>query len=204
MNQFLEEIKRVKAISDVGLLYSKTDYDRERYEELREISLRMLALMSGWREADLKIILPPASDYPTAKVDIRGVLLTEDQKILLVRESADGKWSLPGGWADPGFSPSEVVIKEFKEETGLDVSAARLLAVFDKRKHNHPPQPYYVYKIVFLCKATSLTLKKGFDVLDVDFFQLNALPPMSEDRILASQIKMLVDIAVKNGPTYVD
>jgi ADP-ribose pyrophosphatase YjhB (NUDIX family) len=52
----------------------------------------------------------------------------------------DGKWSLPGGWADVGYTPKEVIIKEFKEETGIDIIPERLLAVFDKRKHPHPPR----------------------------------------------------------------
>jgi len=117
---------------------------------------------------------------------------------LMVRESGDGKWSLPGGWADIGYSPKEVVIKEFKEETGLTVSPERLLAVFDKKFHPHPPQPFYVYKFVFHCVATSFEINKGFDLWDVQYFDINHLPPLSVDRILQNQIELLYKKVIDN------
>ena len=187
----MEELKRLRALADTGLLYAQNEYDKERYVELREISFRLLQTISGHSADDLKLHLPLANDYPTAKVDIRGLVLSPDKKILLVKESVDGRWSLPGGWADVGFTPAEIVVKEIKEETGLDAKAERLLAVFDKRKHPHPPQPFYVYKLVFLCEALSDQINKGFDVLDVDYFPIDDLPPLSEDRILSSQIELL-------------
>jgi hypothetical protein len=146
----LEEIKRLRAISETGLLYCSNEYDRERYEEINHLSFRLLETVTGIDPNTLRINLPLSKDYPTAKVDIRGLLLSPDNKILLVKEIADGRWSLPGGWGDVGFSPKEIVIKEFKEETGVDVVPERLLAVFDKKMHPHPPQPFYVYKLVFL------------------------------------------------------
>lgn len=188
---FLEEIKRLKAIADIGLLYARTDYDKERYAELQDISFRLLNQVSGHDLETLKRSFPPAADYPTAKVDIRGLALSPEKKILLVRESVDGRWSLPGGWADVGGSPKETVVKEFKEETGLDVAVKALLAVFDKRLHAHPPQPFYVYKMIFYCEPTSFHLDKGFDVLDVQYFAVESLPELSEDRILKSQIELV-------------
>jgi ADP-ribose pyrophosphatase YjhB (NUDIX family) len=188
--ELLDEIKRLKAIAEIGLLYSKNDYDKERYTELQEISYKLLGHTSGQDVATWKSQLPPAVDYPTAKVDIRGFILSPEKKVLLVQESLDGKWSLPGGWADVGSSPKETVIKECKEETGLDVTVKALLAVFDKRFHAHPPQPFYVYKMVFYCAPTSFQLVKGFDVLDVQYFDLDHLPELSEDRILKTQIEL--------------
>lgn len=189
--ELLTELKRLKSIADVGLLYCKNEYDKERYTELQEMSLRLLHMVSGHSREALQISFPAMADYPTAKVDIRGLLLSPDKKVLLVKESVDGKWSLPGGWADVGHSPKETIVKEFKEETGLDVIPQTLLAVFDKRLHAHPPQPFYVYKMVFYCEAISSGLQKGFDVLDVQYFDINQLPELSEDRILKSQIVLL-------------
>jgi ADP-ribose pyrophosphatase YjhB (NUDIX family) len=187
----LDEIKKLKAITDVGLLYCSNQYDRERYAEIQEISFRLLAKVTSHRVEDLKESFPLSKDYPTAKVDIRGFVLSPNKKILLVKESADSKWSLPGGWADIGYTPKEIVIKEVKEETGLDVSVERLLAVFDKRKHNHPAQASYVYKMIFYCAAVSSEITKAFDVLDVGYFSINDLPPLSEERILKSQIELV-------------
>jgi ADP-ribose pyrophosphatase YjhB (NUDIX family) len=154
---------------------------------------------------DLQFMLPEEKDYPTAKVDIRGIAVSDDNKVLLVKESLDGKWSLPGGWGDIGYSPKETIVKEFKEETGLDVIPERLLAVFDKKMHPHPPQPFYVYKMVFYCKVLSTEIIKGFDVLDVGYFDIKELPPLSEDRILANQIELLfTKIVSLDTHVYVD
>lgn len=119
------------------------------------------------------------------------MLLNANKQILLVKESTDSCWSLPGGWADVGYSPKEVIIKEFKEETGLDVNPVKLLAVFDKKHHPHPPQPFYVYKMVFHCEALTTDVLKGFDVLDVQYFDMDNLPKLSENRILKSQLDLL-------------
>jgi len=202
---FLNEIKRLKSIADIGLLYSKNEYDKERYRELQEITFNLLHKFSDLNIEDLKFRLPQAKDYPTAKVDIRGLSISDDNKILLVQESVDGKWSLPGGWGDVGYSPKETIIKEFKEETGLDVTAERLLAVFDKKMHPHPPQPFYVYKMVFYCKTVSAKITRGFDVLDVQYFSIDNIPALSEDRILESQLKLLFDKVISGDKdVYVD
>lgn len=203
--ELLEKVKRLKALADIGLLYCKNAYDNERYTEVQDIALELLQAISGHEKEELKATFPLAADYPTAKVDVRGMILSPDKKILLVQEQADGKWSLPGGWADVGFSAKEVIVKECHEETGLEVVPQRLLAVFDKRLHPHPPQPFYVYKMVFLCEAVSTTITKGFDVLDVHYFTIDALPELSEDRILKSQVEQLFQIAMQpHLPTYVD
>lgn len=187
----LEEIKKLKAIAETGLLYCSNDYDRERYEELLAMSYRLLSNISGQTPESLKINLPAATDYPTVKVDVRGILLSPENNILLVQEMSDKKWSLPGGWADIGYSPAATIIKEFKEETGLDVIPEKLLAVLDKQQHPHPPQPFYTYKLFFYCRAGAYTTCKGFDVLDVQFFPIDALPPLSEERVLKSQLELM-------------
>jgi ADP-ribose pyrophosphatase YjhB (NUDIX family) len=201
----LDEIKRIKAIADTGLLYASNGYEKERYHELQEITYRLLSQLSDYPVESLKVSFPPSNDYPTVKVDVRAMLLSKDGKVLLVKESADGQWSLPGGWADVGYSPKEVAVKEVKEETGLDCVPRNLLAVFDKRMHHHPPQPHYVYKLVIWCEATSWEFCKGFDVLDVQFFAVDDLPELSQDRILKSQIELLYRKVVKQEfETYFD
>lgn len=190
-NEIFEQIKRIRSIADVGLLYCNNEYDKERYDDLRKISLQLLSTTSGLAIESLISILPPVKDYPTAKVDIRAMILSPDKKILMVKESVDNKWSLPGGWADVGYSPKEIIIKECKEETGLDVIPQKLLAVFDKKMHAHPPQPFYVYKMIFYCKSVSAEIRKGFDILDVQYFHIDDLPEISENRILKSQVETI-------------
>lgn len=188
-NQFL----RLKNIADLGMLYATNEYDRERYAELNAISLELLGKISGYTNEELQICFPLVKDYPTPKVDVRGILLSPDKKILLVKEATDGRWSLPGGWADIGFTPKEVIIKECKEETGLEVEVKSLLAVFDKRMHAHPPQAAYVYKMLFYCEALSADFNTGFDIEHAAYFALDELPELSVDRILESQIRLVYD-----------
>ncbi|HEY9196133.1 MAG TPA: NUDIX hydrolase N-terminal domain-containing protein, partial [Mucilaginibacter sp.] len=113
-------IAQLRSVADVGLLYAKNEYDIERYRELQQLSIHMLDNVTNWGAKEIKLNFPMPADYPTVKVDVRGMLLNAQNQILLARESADGRWSLPGGWADIGYSAKEVIIKEFKEETGLD------------------------------------------------------------------------------------
>jgi ADP-ribose pyrophosphatase YjhB (NUDIX family) len=197
--------KRIESIASIGLLYSNDEYNKDRYTELREISMQLFSMLSGESVPAVQNFFLNNKDYPTAKVDIRGLLVDSDKRVLFVKEQADNKWSLPGGWADVGYSASEVIIKEFREETGLEVTPLRLLAVFDKKMHPHPPQPSYVYKMVFHCQALSATLAKGFDVNDVAWFPIDELPPLSEDRILKSQIELLYNMVLNNiQPAYFD
>ncbi|MEO6733038.1 MAG: NUDIX hydrolase [Ferruginibacter sp.] len=204
-NGLLTIAKRLKAIADIGLLYTANGYDKERYLEIKELSFQVLNTISGQSLESIKQYFPLVKDYPTAKVDVRGMVLSPDKKILLVKESLDNKWALPGGWADVGYSPKEVIIKEFKEETGLDIIPKNLVAVFDKKMHPHPPQPFYVYKMIFFCELLTTSIQKGFDVLDVKYFEIDNLPPLSEDRILHSQIKILYNkILSPDFETYVD
>ena len=168
----LNLIKRINAIADTGLVYAEGDYDRERYEELKKISLELMAQVSERPLEVLQDFLLPKSEYPTPKVDVRGFVLNEKDELLMAKESVDGKWTIPGGWADIGSTPSEVVKKEIQEETGLTARVVRLLAVYDKRVHPHPPEPYYIYKLNFLCQVTGGMLEPGFDMLDAQFFSL--------------------------------
>ena len=142
--------QRIRALSQTGVVYSLSEYDTERYEELSRLSDEITALATGLKPDDVASGYRPAQEYVTPKVDIRAVVFNEKDEILLVREKMDGCWSLPGGWSDVGYSPKEVAAKEVKEETGLDVLPVRLLAVMDMSKHPHPAIPYYVYKFFIL------------------------------------------------------
>ena len=188
-------IKRIKTMADTGLLYAENEFDRERYEELLSISHELMSTVSGMPLEKLENFYLPIEDYPTPKVDVRGLVFNEKGELLMAQEQSDHRWALPGGWCDIGFTPSEVIEKEIQEETGLEAKAIRLLAVYDKKCHPHPPEAFYVYKFNFLCEILGGELKKGHDMLDVGFFSLNDLPPLSENRNLESQIQQLCELA---------
>ena len=195
----LNLIKRIQALSDTGLVYAEKEYDRERYGELRQISLRLLAIIANRPLSVMQDFYMPVMDYPTPKVDVRGLVLNDAREVLMVKESEDDKWTIPGGWADVGYTPSEVMEKEIEEETGLKTKVVRLLAIYDKKCHPHPPQPFYIYKLNFLCTICGGELRHSFDIKDVGFFPIDKLPELSEDRILESQLRQLYKMVMDGG-----
>ncbi|MEF3306391.1 NUDIX hydrolase [Paenibacillus sp. GYB003] len=190
--RWLEWAQRIQAIAQTGLAYTRNEYDIERYEELREISIRIMQEHTGAPYPVIKELFASESGYPTPKVDVRGVVF-EDGKILLVREKSDGKWTLPGGWADIGYTPKEVAAKEIREEAGLIVRAVKLLAVLDKKCHPHPPEPYYIYKLFILCERTGGALEAGLETSDAAYFGEHELPELSLNRTTESQIRLMFD-----------
>ena len=198
-NQLLIQAQRLQALAQAGLAYGTNSYDLERYEEIRAISVRLLQELT--EEPLEKIIRVFASEegYQTPKVDIRAVLLHEGPEILLVREKIDsGKWTLPGGWADIGHTPFEVAAKEAQEESGLIVKPVRLLALFDKRKHSHPPQPWYVYKAFIQCEVRGGSLIQDTqETGGARWFREHELSSieLSTDRTTASQLEIIFKLA---------
>ena len=189
---WLEFAKRVQALAQAGLTYAENDYDRERYEELSQISVDILAKLTGEEVPKIKELFTNETGYQTPKTDVRAVIFREG-KILMVREKIDNCWSLPGGWADVGFSPGEVAVKETREEAGLVVKPIKLLAVLDKKHHPHPPSPYHTYKIFILCKEIGGHLQQGSETLAVAYFDRSELPELSTERGTKSQVQLMFE-----------
>lgn len=202
--QILEYLKRNQALAKTGLTYARDPYDQERYEELRDSTNQLLSLLAEEPIEGITFQFQQLADnYPTPKVDVRGFVL-DDDRILLVQEQADQRWAMPGGWCDIGFSPAENVQKEIQEETALPASVERLLAVWDKRNHDHPDDVNYVYKIVFHCQVNRGTPRPGHDVMDARFFPIHQLPPLSEGRNTQRQIEALAELVATGNPPLFD
>ncbi len=197
MAYWLETAKRIRAIAQAGLAFSENFYDIDRYKELQNISDEMIGESSGLPVEKIHELFSSETGYPTPKVDIRGVVI-RDQRILMVREKMDGKWALPGGWADVGFSPKEVAVKEIQEEAGLTVKALRLLAVMDMKFHDHPPMPFYIYKFFIHCTDGDRDPVPGNEALDAGYFDQDHLPPLSLGRNTEKQIRTMFRMVSKN------
>lgn len=198
--QLLIHTQRLQALAQAGLAYASSAYDRERYDEIRAISVRLLQELT---EEPLEKIIRVFADedgYQTPKVDIRAVVVRDGREILLVSETGDkGRWTLPGGWADVGYTPFEVAAKEVNEETGLIVRPVRLLALFDKKMHPHPPQPWYVYKAFVQCEIESgLLLQETTETKGARWFTPDELTSLnlSTDRVTLSQLETIYKLAV--------
>src|SRR5271165_2342655 len=191
--------QRLQAIAQAGIEYATTAYDVERYQEVRTLSARLIEELTD--EPYEKIIRVFASEtgYQTPKVDIRAVIFRGTDEILLVKEIVDqGRWTLPGGWADVGYTPFEVAVKEAQEETGLIVRPVRLLALLDKRKHTHPLQPWYVYKAFIRCEVEGGELvQETMETAGAHWFRRDELSnlELSTDRVTQSQITTLFRFA---------
>jgi ADP-ribose pyrophosphatase YjhB (NUDIX family) len=191
--------QRLQAVAQAGIEYSTTAYDLERYEEIRIISVKLLQELSDEPYEKILRVFASEKGYQTPKVDVRAVLFQGHNQILLVREKIDqGKWTVPGGWADVGYTPFEVAAKEAQEETGLLVRAVRLLALWDKKMHSHPPQPWYVYKVFILCNIVGgALLPETAETAGARWFTRDELPSLelSTDRVTASQLESLFAFA---------
>lgn len=190
-NFIFEKIKRIQALAETGLEYNENSYDRERYTEIQEISLQILSRLTETPVKKISAIITDKNGYKTPKTDVRAVVFNEKDEILLIQEKADNCWAMPGGWADVGYSPAEVAVKECFEEAGLKVETVKLLAVLDKQKQKMPPAFEYVYKIFLLCRKLNDNISVGTETSDVGWFDENNLPPLSTPRNTKEQIKMM-------------
>src|SRR5690606_9366033 len=151
MSTTLELARRLLALSQTGLHFSQDEYDRERYREVAQIATQLLALESSVTADKLHAAWFVEDGYATPKIDVRGACF-RDGRVLLVRERVDGKWTLPGGWADVNDSPSAAVEKEIEQESGFTARAVKLAAIYDRNRHNHPAYLFHVWKMFFICE----------------------------------------------------
>lgn len=186
----LEWVRKLQAIAQNGLAFTQDPFDRERYVQLQELAATVL-------RTELNVPLTTAREfwqgeygYATPKVDVRGAVFDGD-RVLLVRERSDGRWTLPGGWVDVNDSPSHAVAREIREESGYEARAVKLAALVDKNRHPHPPALHHIYKLLFLCELLGGKAQASAETDAVDFFPVSTLPELSPGRILKSQIERL-------------
>lgn len=188
--------RELRSIAQTGLTYGKDVFDQERYEQMNELSSRMLADISGMSPREIDHLLPIEEGYATPKVAVRGLVM-QGNKVLMVKEVADGLWTLPGGWCDIGLTPSENIEKEVREETGLSTRATRLLAIFDQTKHRASETMQHIYTIYFLCERISGELTSSIETEAVTYFPVHELPPLSNERMTAEQFETALSIYEK-------
>lgn len=186
--RWLDWAVELQSLAQAGLTYSKDAYDIERFERIREISAEMVAHKSEIPIDKVKNLFCNEAGYQTPKLDTRAAVF-KDGKILLVREN-NGKWSLPGGWVDVNVSVGENAVKEVKEESGLDVRAEKIIAVQDRNKHNLPVYAYGICKIFVLCSLIGGHFESNIETTGFDYFTLDDLPPLAEEKNNAKQVKM--------------
>lgn len=189
--KWLQWAVELQSIAQAGLFYGKDKFDRERYEQIRTIAAEMISYKTEIPVEKVKDLFCNEEGYQTPKLDTRAAIF-EGEKILLVKEN-NGTWSLPGGWVDVDISVKENVIKEVKEEAGLDVTADVVIAVQDREKHNLPVYAYKVCKVFVLCSVTGGAFEQNIETVESRYFGLDELPVLAEEKNNREQIEMCFD-----------
>ena len=198
---FAKYLQRMLAITDTGLTYTKDPFDRERYEDLRQILWSLLQDQTELNQEELTAIFQPSGSYATPLMDVRAWIV-QDQKICLVRGQGEDTWALPGGFGEVGYSPKENIRKEVQEETGFFAEVGSLLAIFDTNRFQLQNKQYA--KFVFDCQLLDGRFQENQEVAELGFFDIVNLPPLSEKRITKEQMDILWQVYQGEREQYID
>lgn len=185
--------KKINSIAQTGLAFTKDKFDRERYSELLKLSIDILNNITEIDSKKLEFIFNRDIGYQTPKLGVRAVVFKAD-KILMVKEKMDNKWCLPGGYADIGMTPSEIIVNEVKEESGFDVKPIRILGLIDYNKHQDRPFPFDLYNLFMECEIIGGEATAGLETSDVGFFDMDNLPELSIRRVTKEQVLKMFDL----------
>ena len=171
----------LSGIARTGLGFTKSLYEQERFEEVLKVAADIRVAAGHELEAEvlveewLKTVGEGVPGYVTPKVAIGAVVGNDKGEILLIQRADFGVWLYPTGWADVGYSASEVCVKEVLEETGIEVEPLRLIAVLDGLRLGFTTVP--LYSLVFHCKALGGELNRHpLETRDVGWFAEGSLP----------------------------
>jgi ADP-ribose pyrophosphatase YjhB (NUDIX family) len=185
--------RSLQAIAQTGLAFTNDPYDRERYDALRALASDIMASFTTTPAYRIDALFAQETGYATPKIDVRGAVFDAQGRILMVREVLDdGRWTLPGGWADINLTPAENVAKEVQEESGFTVRVRKLAAVWDRTRQGHPPSPFSAAKFFFICDVIGGEAATSLETSAVDWFAEDSLPSdISLGRVLPAQIQRM-------------
>jgi ADP-ribose pyrophosphatase YjhB (NUDIX family) len=171
----------LSAIARTGLGFTENLYERERFEEVLKVAADIRVVANGEADAAgvveewLDLVGEGIAGYVTPKVAVGAVVGNENNELLLVKRADSGVWLYPTGWADVGYSASEVVVKEVREETGMDVEPVRIIAVLDGLRLGFTRVP--LYSLIFHCRVLGGELRPHpLECADVGWFSEERLP----------------------------
>jgi ADP-ribose pyrophosphatase YjhB (NUDIX family) len=171
----------LSAIARTGLGFTQSLYEKERFEEVLKVASDIRAGAMEEAEADvlfdewLNTVGQGVAGYVTPKVAVAAVVGNDDGEILLTQRADSGWWLYPVGWADVGYSPAEIAMKEVLEETGIECEPVSLIAVFDGLRLGFARIP--MYSLVFHCRMTGGSLQgHPLETAQVGFYARDALP----------------------------
>jgi len=187
--------RELQAIAQTGLTFTRDPYDRERYLTLRALSARIFHSHTDTPIDRIIELFAGETGYATPKLDVRAAVFDNVDRLLMVREIADGgRWTLPGGWADVNVTPAENAVKEAREESGYAVAITKLAAVWDRTQQGHPGGVFSCCKMFFLCNLVGGEAATGLETSEVQWFAENDVPEnLSLPRVLPQQIRRMFE-----------
>ena len=197
---WLARVRALQAIAQEGLTYARNPFDTARYARLREVTADIAgALDAEGTPGPLRLAVEQADGYLTPKLDVRAAVFDEADRVLLVRETHDGRWTLPGGWAEVGEGIAAGAVREAREESGYEVEYERLFGVYDRERWGHPPMPSYTLKAVVGCRVIGGSATTSAETDGVDWFARDAVPELSRGR--TSQLLLARTFEHHDDPT---
>ena len=187
----------LQSIAQAGLTFGENQYDRDRYQQIRDLSVEILHEYTDIDHNKIRDLFASETGYQTPKVDIRAAVF-DDNKILLVHEKIDGKWSLPGGWADVNSSVKESAVRECFEEAGAIVKPKRVVAIHLGNLHNNHNYPFTIYKIFIECELIEYRFAENTETLGSGFFSIDNLPELSVERNTLEQVRLCFEAKKTN------
>jgi len=191
-HRWLHWAQQLQAVAQTGDHFAVNDFDRQRYGVVRQVAAEMLAAGAGADPRVIEGLFAAETGYATPRLDVRAAVFREG-RILLVKERADGLWTLPGGFADVGDSPSLAAEREVREESGFEVRAVKLAALFDRNRQGHTPFPWHQWKVFFLCEILGGEATPSIETEAVGFFDPAAPPPLSPGRTTVEQVHLMFE-----------
>lgn len=191
-NRWLQRVQALQTIAQAGLTYTQNPFDRERYHKLLELAAEILAEGAQIDLQSAEYLIESETGYATPKLDVRGVVF-RGERILLVKELADGGWTLPGGWIDLNEPPTRAAEREVWEESGYRVRAQKLLGVYDRNQHGYPVSVFHTYKLFIQCELIGGEPANSIETGGAEFFAENDLPPLSLARTSVELVHRMFD-----------
>jgi ADP-ribose pyrophosphatase YjhB (NUDIX family) len=190
---WLHWVRALQGVAQAGLTWSENAFDRARYEQVRGVAAEIAAAVAGLPVQAVADAFSADVGHPTPKVDVRGAVFDREGRVLLVRELSDGLWTLPGGWADPGDTPSVTIAREVREESGYAVRTTRLVAVHDRDRRNRIPLAHSVYKLFFLCErlGEAPVSEHDHEISELGWFDPFDPPALSIGRVVPEQLALV-------------
>ncbi len=191
LSELTDISRRLMAISNDALLYTKDRFDRERFLEVRSIAARILEMSAeGITKEWAEELFEENEGYQTPKIDTRAAVFNEKDEVLLVRDY-DGKWALPGGWCEYDLTIMENTVKEASEEAGIDVKPVKLVAAHSNKRDRAPKSYFYITRFFILCEKTGGQFRENSETTDARYFPVDSLPDdLNDHKSSADEIRL--------------